>query len=214
VRIDVTEGATTLRLRRPDWSDLFTVTVNGTSVNVMGGEDFVSVDVKKGDAVNVTLKKKARAYGLPDGTGVYALTYGPFVLSAELGTDGMTTSTTGVNVSVPAQAVGNKTYSVGTQDLDSFMSEIDKHLQLGDNGKFTLECGSETLTYSYHFRQYTQRYGIYMKFAAGEIGEEKPEAEWMRQDTVQPGYGQYENDALHNMQETGTVGARAVRNFF
>ncbi len=214
VRIAVTEGATTLRLRRPDWSELFTVTVNGTSVNVMGGEDFVSVDVKKGDAVNVTLKKKARAYGLPDGTGVYALTYGPFVLSAELGTDGMTTSTTGVNVSVPARAAGNKTYSVGTQDLDSFMSEIDKHLQLGDNGKFTLECGSETLTYSYHFRQYTQRYGIYMKFAAGEIGEEKPEAEWMRQDTVQPGYGQYENDALHNMQETGTAEARAVRNFF
>lgn len=214
VRIAVTEGATTLRLRRPDWSELFTVTVNGTSVNVMGGEDFVSVDVKKGDAVNVTLKKTARAYGLPDGTDVYALTYGPFVLSAELGTDGMTTSTTGVNVSVPAQAVGNKTYSVGTQDLDSFMSEIDKHLQLGDNGKFTLECGSETLTYSYHFRQYTQRYGIYMKFAAGEIGEEKPEAEWMRQDTVQPGYGQYENDALHNMQETGTAEARAVRNFF
>lgn len=210
VKINVTEGETVLRLRRPYWSEVFNVAVNGTAVEATGGESFISVDVKKGDEVSVTLKKSARAYGLPDGTDAYALMYGPFVLSAELGTDSMTTTTTGVNVSIPARAVGNKTYSVGAPDLDAFMSEIDKHLQVGENGKFTLECGNETLTYSYHFRQYTQRYGIYMKFAAGEIEEEKPEAEWTRQDTVQPGYGQYENDALHNMKETNTVGATNI----
>ncbi|MDE5548084.1 MAG: glycoside hydrolase family 127 protein, partial [Clostridia bacterium] len=210
VKIEVTEGATVLRLRRPYWSETFTVTVNEKTVAATGEEAFVSVDVKKGDTVNVALKKTARAYGLPDGTDTYALMYGPFVLSAELGTEGMTTTTTGVNVSVPARAVGNTTYSVAAKDLDNYMAEINEHLQVGENGKFTLECGNGTLTYSYHFRQYIQRYGIYMKFTLGEAKEEKPEFEWTRQDTVQPGYGQYENDALHDMQETNTVGATNI----
>ncbi|MDE7296129.1 MAG: glycoside hydrolase family 127 protein [Clostridia bacterium] len=210
VKIEVTAGETVLRLRRPYWSESFGVTLNGNAVTITGKEAFVSVDVKEGDTVNVALKKTARAYGLPDGTDAYALMYGPFVLSAELGTDDMTTTTTGVNVSIPARAIGNTTYSVAAKDLDSYMAEINEHLQVGENGKFTLACGNGTLTYSYHFRQYTQRYGIYMKFALGEVTEEKPEFEWTRQDTVQPGYGQYENDALHNMQETNTVGATNI----
>lgn len=210
VKLTVTEGETVLRLRRPYWTEAFAVALNGKAVQTAGSEAFVSVDVKKGDAVTVTLKKTARAYGLPDSTNAYALMYGPFVLSAELGTDNMTTSTTGVNVTVPARAVGNTVYSVAADDLEGYMSKIGEHLHAEENGKFTLECGNGTLTYSYHFRQHTQRYGIYMKFASGEVKEEKPEAEWVRQDTVQPGYGQYENDALHDMQETGTVGATNI----
>lgn len=209
VKISVTAGETVLRLRRPYWSETFSVTLNGTAVTI-ADEAFVSIDVKQGDEVRVELKKTARAYGLPDGTDAYAIFYGPFVLSAELGTEDMTTTTTGVNVTVPKQAKGNTVYSVSAQDLESYMADIGEHLQKTDDEKFSLVCENGTLTYSYHFRQYTNRYGIYMKFTVGETQTEQPETEWTRQDTVQPGYGQYENDALHEMQETDSVGATNI----
>ena len=210
--ITVDAGSTVLRLRRPYWSDTFAVSLNGKKVNVSKDDDFVSVKVKEGDRVKVKMKKSLVAYGLPDRANVYGFLYGPFVLSAELGTESMSTSTTGVNVTVPARAVGgNKTYSVDEENgVPYFMSRIDEHMKKGENNRFTLACNNGTLTYSYHFRQSSQRYGIYMRFTNEEIQEEKPEYEWETQDTVQPGYGQYENDALHKMQESKTEGKTNV----
>ncbi|MCR5717561.1 MAG: dockerin type I repeat-containing protein, partial [Oscillospiraceae bacterium] len=57
-------------------------------------------------------------------------------------------------------------------------------------------------------QQYQQRYGIYWKFISnGTVIEEKlPRAKVSNSDTVQPGYGQYENDNLHNMIEYHSKG--------
>ncbi|MBR2086826.1 MAG: dockerin type I repeat-containing protein, partial [Oscillospiraceae bacterium] len=58
------------------------------------------------------------------------------------------------------------------------------------------------------YQQYQQRYGIYWKFVSnGTVIEEKlPRAKTSNSDTVQPGYGQYENDNLHNMIEYKSQG--------
>ena len=63
-----------------------------------------------------------------------------------------------------------------------------------------------------HFSQHKERYGIYFTFAdkaSADNGNGEKELE--RIDTVQSGYGQYENDGLHNMTEagTGSVGTTA-----
>lgn len=149
------------------------------------------------------------AHNLPDGENTYAFKYGPYVLSAELGTHNMTQGTTGVNVSIPAAAEGDETYTVGSDSVQDFMADINAHMVRGEDGKFTLACENGTLTYSYHFRQHTQRYGIYFRFAAS--GAQEPEVTnptnaWERCDTVQPGYGQYESDELHDMQTGGSQG--------
>ena len=207
--LKVTRGNTILRLRRPYWSGSFAVTVNGKPVVTTGSEEFVSVAVKKNDVVKVTMKKTVRAYNLPDGKDTYAFLYGPFVLSAELGEEGMTKTTTGVNVTIPAKAVGNTTYTVNADTVADFMDRIDENLKREQDGTFTLVCANGTLVYSIHYRQYEQRYGIYMNFTAGGAAE-NPEDGWARQDTVQPGYGQYENDALHDMNERNSVSATNV----
>ncbi|MDE6411957.1 MAG: glycoside hydrolase family 127 protein [Clostridia bacterium] len=210
VKFHVDSGSTVLRLRKPAWTKSFSVTVNDKTVEIGNNASFVSVDVKKGDDITINMEKTVVAYDLPDGEDVLAFKYGPFVLSAELGSENMSKSSTGVNVSIPEKAIGNKTYSVGADDLEAFKSNIGEYLKKSANNKFTLQCNNGTLTYSYHFRQYQQRYGIYFKFTTEEIEEEIAPFTWQTQDTVQPGYGQYENDSLHNLQETNTVGAQNV----
>lgn len=210
VNFHIDSGNTVLRLRKPDWTKSFSVTVNKKTVAIGEHDSFVSVDVKKGDDITVNMQKTFVAYDLPDGEDVLAFRYGPFVLSAELGTENMNKTTTGVNVSIPQTAIGNKTYSVNADDLDSFKDDINDYFKKAENNKFTLQCNNGTLTYSYHFRQYEQRYGIYFKFTCEDIEEVIDPWTWQTQDTVQPGYGQYENDGLHDMQETNTQAATNV----
>lgn len=214
VTIDVTGGATVLRLRKPDWTEKFEVSVNGAAVEGEARGGFLSVDVRAGDSVRIVLQKTVTAHNLPDGENVYAFKYGPYVLSAELGTEDMRQGTTGVNVSIPAQAAETEVVRVSSGTVGEFMEDIGSHLIRGEDGKFTL-TGTESQTqllYSYHFRQYTQRYAIYMTFADADaqVQEEHPAGIWERSDTVQPGYGQYETDELHDMQTDGSVGATNV----
>jgi hypothetical protein len=67
-------------------------------------------------------------------------------------------------------------------------------------------------TYTPLYSQHKERYGIYFTFVDKHtlsLTDQKPEIK--RIDTVQPGYGQYENDELHSMAEygTGSVGSTA-----
>lgn len=201
-RIKIDSGSTVLRLRRPSWTASFAVYVNNREVEMTGDESFVSVDVKSGDEVRVELEKTVTAYNLPDGENTYAFKYGPYVLSAELGTEDMNTTTTGVNVTVPQTAIGDSEYSVPSTDVADFMANINSYMTVNGDGTFTLACNNGTLTYSYHFRQYTQRYGLYFKFVVGEVQQTEDAWTWTTEDTRQPGYGQYETDLVDN----GTTG--------
>ncbi len=197
--IKVTAGKTVLRLRRPYWSEEFAVKVNGKPVSATGRESFVSVSVKKGDEVTVTMKKTARAYDLPDAENTYAILYGPFVLSADLGGEKMQTTGHGAfgSVTKPAAAVGDVRCSVDATSVSDFMEHIGEHLIKGENDTFLLECNNVTLTYSYHFRQYKHRYGIYFDFTTERVEKEIPDYEWVENlgggSSIRAGYGQDEN---------------------
>jgi hypothetical protein len=84
---------------------------------------------------------------------------------------------------------------------------------------FQLKNTDAKLTFVPHYSLYTERYGIYWNFISRMAGMDdsnqsrsEGKQESFRLDTVQPGYGQYENDALHNMQEyeNGSTGDTSV----
>ncbi|MBR6616715.1 MAG: dockerin type I repeat-containing protein, partial [Oscillospiraceae bacterium] len=141
----------------------------------------------------------------PDGNTTYGFKYGPIVLSAELGMANMETSSTGMWVTIPKDKVvasENITLSKEGQSVAAFMMDINEYMVKDANSlKFTLNGTNTKLTFTPHYLQYKQRYGIYWKFFSnGTVSDEDlPRAKTTIVDTVQPGYGQYEGDSLHQM---------------
>ena len=208
-------GDLDFRFRIPDWvAGTMSIAVNGTKYNYKTVDEYAQVtgSFSDGDKIVLTIPMEVKAYNLPDKTSVYGFKYGPVVLSAELGKQNMATGSTGMNVTIPKDAVvGNQniTISKAGQSITSFMSEINDHLVKDANSlKFTLNDTSQKLTFTPHYLQYQQRYGIYWNFQTnGTVVEEKPpRAKISNSDTVQPGYGQYENDGQHAMLEINTQG--------
>ncbi len=185
-------------------------------------EDYAVIKepLSPGMEILVKIPMEVRAKSLPDGQDVYAFQYGPVVLSAELGTQDMRETVTGVMVTIPASKKVDREYitiqkSYG--DVASYMENIAEHMvKVPGEMEFHLQgTDADALVFSAHYRQYKQRYGIYWYFRMeGDTGsEERMKAlknaenlENARLDTVQPGYGQYENDELHNMEEHLSVG--------
>ena len=208
-------GDLDFRFRIPDWvAGTMSIAVNGTKYNYKTVDEYAQVtgSFSDGDKIVLTIPMEVKAYNLPDKTSVYGFKYGPVVLSAELGKQNMATGSTGMNVTIPKDAVvGNQniTISKAGQSITSFMSEINEHMVKDANSlKFTLNDTSQKLTFTPHYLQYQQRYGIYWNFQTnGTVVEEKPpRAKISNSDTVQPGYGQYENDGQHAMLEINTQG--------
>ena len=176
ITLKVDRGAATLRLRVPAWAKDFSVAVNGRPVIIddAASKTFVSVDVQEGDTVKVHAGKTVTVHSLPDregGTPVYAFKYGPFLLSAELGTSNMTTGTTGVNVTVPEKPVHAAPIEVASTaeggSATKFLQHINDYMIKNADGTFTLNgtTAKTPYTFSYHYAQYTQRYAIYLEVA-------------------------------------------------
>ena len=204
-------GAVEFRFRIPDWqAGNMTIKVNDAkySYKTVDGYAQVTGDFNKGDVIELTIPEEVKAYNLPDKNTVYGFKYGPIVLSAELGKSNMTTSSTGMWVTIPKDKVTPSETIKVKGSVAQYMQTINDHLvRSGDSLKFTLKDADQTLTFSPHYKQYQQRYGIYWNFAGdGSAVEKLPRAKYTVIDTVQPGYGQYENDNLHYMIEHNTQG--------
>ena len=208
-------GALDFRFRIPEWTaGAMTAEVNGAKYNykTVDGYAQISGDFKTGDVITLHIPAEVKAYPLPDDPSVYGFQYGPLVLSAELGKEDMKTDSTGMWVTIPKEKITpNETITLAKegQSVTSFMAQISDHL-VRDPGsmRFTLNDTNLKLTFTPHYQQYEQRYGIYWKFVPnGTVIEERlPRAKTSISDTVQPGYGQYESDQLHKMTELFSVG--------
>ena len=191
------------------------------SKNVATGYAVVEGPLPADTRIELHLPMKVIARNLPDGENTYGFQYGPVVLSALLGTKEMNQATTGVDVTVPENRIIEKTYvpsgserimiSQGT--VKEYMRNIETYLiRQGDSLNFVLTGTDASLTFVPHFSQYKERYGIYFTYADRNSAEDgSEEAKPIVIDTVQPGYGQYENDGLHSMTEqgNGSVGSTA-----
>lgn len=212
------EGAVSgeLRLRLPDWlAEDAQITIGGTPYpyETKDGYAVIPADqLSDGAKIGVTLPMKTAAYNLPDGENTYAFKYGPYVLSAKLGTSSQTQSTTGVNVSIPTtKAIPNDKVAIKSADtVKEYMEDIVSNL-VKTEGKleFHLKGTDNAFSFVPHYSQYKESYAIYWTYSVDEgargseaVIREKNAARV--QDAVlegaRPGYGQ---DEL-GFEETGT----------
>lgn len=216
----------TLALRLPDWlSGKAAISVNGSVCEYVKESGYALIEgpFPNKTKITITLPMSVNPFTLPDNKDVYGFKYGPIVLSALLGTKDLEKSTTGVIVTIPLAKVietiytsgGDDVITVKTTTVEEFIQKIEQYLVRDLSAKelrFNLMNTDANLTFVPHYSQHRERYGIYWYFSSQNkvddtIQKDNQKAgvkEENRLDTVQPGYGQYENDELHNLQEYGT----------
>jgi hypothetical protein len=225
-----------LKLRIPDWVQgevsleqlmetgetvsLSKQTLTGTgealSYTLSDGYAIVTLTEKK-TQLALTLPKKVCATPLPDAPEVVGFSYGPYVLSADLGTEDMRTTVTGVDVTIPAERIENcdALFLPAGVSPELVLADAERYFQKNEAEPVFRFAGS-TLLFSPHYRKYKSRYGIYWKLTTAsdtqtldERSSDGNASYTIKEkiiDTIQPGYGQYENDELHRMTERDSRG--------
>lgn len=160
-----------LYLRKPSWlTGEPELMINNVSSQVREAEGFFvisSEQIKDGAEVVLTLPMGITAHNLQDGENTYAFCYGPYVLSARLGTAKIRETSHGVAVSVAAErSVDNDTVTVTAEkSVKDYIEKIDQYLIKREGEmEFDLKGVSKPLTFTTHFDQYKESYGIYWRY--------------------------------------------------
>lgn len=159
-----------IKVRVPDWiAGDVKVTVNGESKDVVVAGGLISLgnEWKDGDVIEITYPMEAVAYTLPDNENAIAFKYGPIVLSASLGTENMKDSTTGVNVTVPTKVnvTIDEDIAVTKGTVKEWLENVAQNVVKADGKlEFTLKDTDSSLVFTPHYKQYTDRYGIYFYY--------------------------------------------------
>lgn len=206
----------TLSFRVPDWAANYEVYVGKEKQNLERKDGYLSLTRNFFGQTDIRLcfKMKVIAHGLSDSSQAYAFKYGPVLLSADLGTENRIESMTGVDVTIPEKPLMKTEYVMIQKGLRrDFVEQIDSHFSRDLSSlNFTLMDVDQKLIFHPHYQKTKERYGIYW-YLLDETDDEKALKEERRckhqkkahlLDTVQPGYGQYENDALHAMVDDGS----------
>lgn len=209
-----------LHIRVPSWAaGRVEVSVNGENVVPVIEQNYAVLERvwNTGDTIMIRIPLKVTYSRLPDSPYSIALQYGPVVLSAALGTEDMTQSQTGVNVSVPSRRFSIKDYLIPQgMNTEEWLSKFDEHIiRRNDQLAFTLKNTDEDsrLVFTPHYKQHHERYGIYWSiFDEGslELQQHLEHSEQERRlqeasiDTVQVGNDQYELE--HQVQGEHTKG--------
>jgi hypothetical protein len=209
-----------LKLRIPDWVkgeiSLKKITETGEALPYTLSDGYAAVTLtEKITQLALTLPKKVCATPMPDAPEVVGFSYGPYVLSADLGTADMRTSVTGVDVTIPAERIENCDALFLPEGVspEVVLADADRCFKKNEAEPVFQFVGSPLL-FSPHYRKYKSRYGIYWKLtpykdASDERVSDGTATSAIKEkiiDTIQPGYGQYENDELHRMTECDSRG--------
>ena len=215
-----------IAFRLPYWlSSKAKIYLNGGFYDYVTQEGYAIVKgpLRNRTEIKIILPMEIQAELLPDGEGELGFRFGPVVLSALLGTSDLISTTTGIDVTIPKTKLienaynktGDETIVVEAETVMQFIENVNEYFVRDTDTKelaFRMVKTDACLIFVPHYSQYKERYGIYWKIIAHmdqlddqeKIEQRNKKLEWIRLDTVQPGYGQYENDELHNLQEYGT----------
>ncbi|EGD46649.1 protein of unknown function DUF1680 [Ruminiclostridium papyrosolvens DSM 2782] len=197
----------TLCMRIPTWAKGVKINVNNnlSIFTEERGYALIHRTWKDNDTVEIIFKIEPQLSTLPDNPNAVAFTYGPVVLSAGLGADEMEESTTGVMVTIPSKHVEIKDYLViMNQSVDEWKKDIALNLKKAEGKlEFRLNGTDEDgrLVFTPHYRQHSQRYGIYwllVEDGSDELNkyiDEKKKVEDIKSaeiDSIQIGNDQYE----------------------
>jgi hypothetical protein len=164
------ESLYTIAVRLPQWiNDCESIFVNNKSMQYskIDGYAYLTRKWRNGDKVTLLFPMKLAVHSLPDNPNVVAFTFGPFVLSAGLGTQMLNTTYTGVDVLIPTKEITVCDYiSIQDLDIEEWKNHIDENL-VKINGKieFVLTNSNNEipLVFTPHFARSKERYGIYFK---------------------------------------------------
>lgn len=155
-----------IAFRIPAWAYDYSLIVNGKAYDAeeIGGYLIIERIWNNGDTVELDFERQVVAYNLPDGQFTYAFKYGPVLLSACLGDENMEVTTTGVDVTIPKEAINPYETIKVYEDVEAFMDSISEHLIQKDDIYFELKDTNSDIIYGPHYLKYKERYGIYMNF--------------------------------------------------
>ena len=197
-------------LRVPDWTNNPTVKINDEEIKVKAPKGLITIDREwhDGDIIEYNLPMQVVAYTLPDNENAVAFKYGPYVLSANMGTNEMHTTTTGVDVTIPLwDSTVNDTLVIEKGTIKNWLKDINKNVVQDENTlNFTLKGTNQKLVFSPHYLQYKNRYGIYFRLADSNTEIPTNEADkYIIIDSLPVGNDQYEFS--HNLKaENSTAG--------
>ena len=161
-------------LRIPEWTNNPIVKINGVEIDFKAENNLIILEKEwNNDTIEYTLPMQITIHKLPDNKNAVAFKYGPYVLSADMGTNKMETGVTGVNVTIPME---DETISdvlvIENDTVENWLENINENLVKDENELiFTLKGTNQKLIFSPHYKQHTNRYGIYFHL------EEKRSAE-------------------------------------
>ena len=151
--------------RVPDWAAAPPAFAkNGVRIFTEEVDGHVAVEAAAGDEIVFTVPAAITLKGLPDGDGL-AFRYGGVVLSCGLGAEDMATGTTGENVAIPLKK-GARTDEVYFPDLAKVLENPARYMRR-EGELFTLTGGDVALEFCPHYRQYSERYAIYVRLLEG-----------------------------------------------
>lgn len=218
-------------IRIPEWSS------GEPQIFCSGGVCFIEGKEQKGgylffegqcgedSEINIVFPMQVQLHGLPDHPCAAAFTYGPFVLSADMGTEDMMTTATGVDVTVPLRNTGvnecillDRKSKIGEETVAAQAADnaAEKMMQKnGDKPEFILrDGGGRELIFSPHFLKNQERYGIYFYLFEKDSEEyeeyrrEQARKEYImehRREVIPLGNDQYE--LAHGIQGNNTEAA-------
>jgi len=161
-----------IALRIPCWAAEHDITLpDGISCREENGYLMLSGGWESGMVIGVRFAMELRRHGLPDSSTAVAFSYGPFMLSADMGTQQLDTDITGVDVTVPTRKMAVRDYLIDPQVIAD-----DRH------ACFTLRSADDfELKLAPHYLKNQVRYGIYLHcFESGSAALEEYLAELER----------------------------------
>ncbi|MBR5202591.1 MAG: glycoside hydrolase family 127 protein [Clostridia bacterium] len=151
-------------LRIPEWTTIPIIKINGEKIEYNAINNFIILEKEwNNDTIEYTLPMNVTVHRLPDNQNAVAFKYGPYVLSANMGNSEMNTTTTGVNVTIPESNLNiSDTLVIENDSVENWLKNINENLVKDENDLFfTLKGTNQNLVFSPHYKQHTNRYGIY-----------------------------------------------------
>ena len=171
----------TVKFLVPEWSKKApTLQLNGQTLSSQQENGYIAVSRvwQAGDTLRIGLFPGIGVSRLPDDPSVVAFTYGPYVLSAGLGTEDFETFLTGSAVSLPTRNLYVKDWiRILDRDTEGWIDHIEKHL-VRKQGQFAFILDGtdedDHLVFEPYYSQHDQRYGIYWRVTDQVIQPEEP----------------------------------------
>ena len=106
-----------------------------------------------------------RAFALPDNPASIGFKYGPLVLSAGLGSEDMVTTTTGVDVTIPAEKrVESETITLPRKKTAEDLLLDPAQFFESSKTSISFKLKGTSLKFTPHYLRHHERYGIYWYF--------------------------------------------------